>query len=168
MAFVTICGPVLADTVYSGNTLVAKDVGVNLPEVTPQTADLEAMGTLSIPMWQRLEDMETTITKIGADLGLRKMISGNKLAIEVRFVQSVTQADATIREIGCKAFLTLIPKSIPGIELAVGEASENEVSYTTLRYQLYVDGREMWCVDRLSCICRINGVDYGAKIKRYL
>lgn len=166
--FVPICGPVVANTVYSENELVGKDVGVTLPEVTPQTADLEALGTFSVPMWNRLEDMETAITKIGADLGMKKMLSGNKVSMEIRFVQTVTQADATIKNIGCKAFLTLIPKSIPGVELAVGEATENEMTYSTLRYQLYVDGEEMWCVDRLAGICRINGVDYAADIQKYL
>lgn len=168
MAFVDICGPIVANTVYANKGLVAKDVGVTLPEVAPQTADIEAMGTMSIPMWNRLEDMETAITKIGVDKGLGKMIKGEKLAIEVRFVQSVTLADGTIKNVGCKAFLSLIPKVIPGIELAVGEPTENEVTATTLRYQLYVDGKELWCIDRLAGICRIGGKDYGAAIQKLL
>lgn len=168
MAFLNICGPILANTVYADNVLVAKDVSVTLPEVAPMTADIEAMGTMSIPMWQRIEDMETAITKIGIDKGLGRMIKGSKIAIEVRFVQQITLADGNTKEVGCKAFLTLLPKVIPGIELAVGEASENEVTATTIRYQLYADGEEMWCIDRLSSICRIGGTDYGAAIQKYL
>lgn len=168
MAFINICGPVEANTVYADKELVAKDTSVTLPEVAPMTADIEAMGTMSIPMWNRLEDMETSITKIGIDKGLGKMIRAEKVAIEVRFVQKVTLADGTIKDVGCKAFLTLLPKVIPGIELAVGEASENEVTSTTLRYQLYADGEEMWCIDRLAGICRIGGKDYGAAIQKYL
>lgn len=166
--FVPIYGPVVANTVYSENELVGKDVGITLPEVTPQTVELEAMGPAEVPMWNRLENMETAITKIGADLGMKKMLGGNKVSMEIRFVQTVAQADATIKNVGCKAFLTLISKSIPGIELVVGEATENEMTYTTMRYQLYVDGEEMWCVDKFAGICRIDGVDYAADIQKYL
>lgn len=42
-------GPILADTVYIGGTLVAKDVTIALPAVTPVTADFKAMGTYTAP-----------------------------------------------------------------------------------------------------------------------
>ena len=42
-------GPILADTVYIGGTLVAKDVTISLPAVTPVTADFKAMGTYTAP-----------------------------------------------------------------------------------------------------------------------
>lgn len=61
----------VANTAYVDNTLVARDVAITLPEVTPQTSDTQAMGTLSLPIWQLLENMELAITKIGLDLGLR-------------------------------------------------------------------------------------------------
>lgn len=168
MAFLNICGPIIADTVYVDKTLVAKDVAVTLPEITPQTADIEAMGTMSIPIWNRLEDMETAITKIGLDNGLKKLVKAEKIAVEVRFMQKVTLSNGTMKNVGCKAFLTLLPKMIPGIEIAVGEPSENEVTATTIRYQLFVEGKEAWCIDRLATICRIGGKDYTASIKKYL
>lgn len=70
MAFVNVTGPVVAETVYANNKLVAKDVELTLPAVTPTTADVQAMGTMSIPIPQLLENMELSITKIGTDLGL--------------------------------------------------------------------------------------------------
>lgn len=44
MPFVPITGPIVADTVYANNALVAKDVGATFPEVTPITADLQVDG----------------------------------------------------------------------------------------------------------------------------
>lgn len=41
-------GPILADTVYIGGTLVAKDVTISLPAVTPVTADFKAMKIMRI------------------------------------------------------------------------------------------------------------------------
>ena len=63
-------GPILADTVYIGGTLVAKDVTISLPAVTPVTADFKAMGTYTAPILGQIEAMEASITKIGIDLGL--------------------------------------------------------------------------------------------------
>lgn len=162
--FMNICGPVVADTVYAGGGLVAKDVVVTLPEVTPMTADIQAMGTHTIPIWQMLENMELAITKIGLDNGLRAMITPEPLALELRFVQNVTDANGASKAAGCKAFMRGVPSKIPGFGVTPGEASENEVTYNLTRYQLFVDGQEMFLIDRLAGIVRINGKDYMGAI----
>lgn len=159
--FVNICGPVVADSVYSENKLVARDVSITLPEVAPQTADLPAMGTMSMPIWQLIENMETAITKVGADMGLTNLIKPDMKPLEFRWVQTVTDANGTTKNVGCKAFIKGIPTKIPGIGVAVGEASENEVTIMTVRYSLVVDGEEMFLIDRLAGIVRIGGKDYA-------
>lgn len=168
MAFVPITGPIVADTVYINNTLVAKDVGATFPEVTPITADLQVMGTLSIPIWQLLEDMEASITKVGTDMGLSKMVVAETVNAEFRWVHTSTDANGNTKNVGCKAFFKMIPKLIPGTEFAVGEASENEVTFTVLRYQVFIDGQEAWLIDRLSGIVRINGNDYSSNVNSML
>ena len=64
-----IKGPVVADTVYSGGVLVAKDVTFTLPGIEFLTADVQAMGNLTVPLIGLLENMELAITKIGVDMG---------------------------------------------------------------------------------------------------
>lgn len=161
-------GAIVADTLYVASELTARDVTMTLPEITPQTADVEAMGVMSLPIWQRLEDMETSINKIGIDLGFRNMIGGDKLPIEARFVQQTVTPNGTTKNVGCKAFLSCIPKSIPGLEITPGEALENEITFATTRYQLFADGVEMFLIDRIAGICRINGVDYTKNMSKYL
>ena len=159
--FVNICGPVIGVTVYSGNKLVARDTAITLPEITPVTADLQAMGTFSLPIWQLLENMETAITSIGVDMGLRELIKPDMKPLEFRWVQTVTDANGTTKNVGCKAFIKGIPNKIPGIGLTVGEASENETTIATTRYNLFVEGQEMFLVDRLAGIVRIAGKNYA-------
>ena len=159
--FVNICGPVIGTTVYSNGKLVARDTAITLPEITPVTADLAAMGTFSLPIWQLLENLETAITKIGADMGLRELITPDMKPLEFRWVQTVTDANGTTRNVGCKAFIKGIPNKIPGIGVTVGEASENETTIATTRYNLFVDGAEMFLVDRLAGIVRIAGKNYA-------
>lgn len=159
--FVNICGPVVADTAYCDGQLVARDVSLSLPEVTPMTADLAVMGTLSMPIWQLIENMEATITKIGVDLGLRSLIKPDMKPLEYRWAQTVTDASGITKNVGCKAFLRGIPLKIPGIGVEVGSASEGEVSFSLIRYNLFVDGQEMFLIDRLAGKVRIDGKDYA-------
>lgn len=166
--FVNICGPVVADTTYCESKLVARDVAITLPEVAPMTADLAMMGTFSMPIWQLIEHMETSITKIGADLGLRELIKPDMKQIEHRWVQSVTDANGNVRNVGCKAFIKGIPNKIPGLGLEVGSASEGEVTIAVTRYALFVDGEEMFLIDRLAGIVRIGGKDYAGDISSML
>lgn len=159
--FVPICGPFSADTVYDGTTLVARDVAVTLPEVAAVTYEIQAMGAMTMPDWSRVEHMETAITKIGVDKGLASMSKPGKKELEFRGVQSVTDANGNTKNLGVKAFITGHSTKIPGISVSVGDPSENELTYATTRYQLFVDNEEMWCIDRLAGICRIAGVDYA-------
>lgn len=159
--FVPICGPFSADTVYCDGDLKARDVGVTLPEVAAVTYEIQAMGTMTKPDWSRIEHMETAITKIGVDKGLASMTKPGKRELEFRGVQQVTDANGNTKNVGVKAFITGESTKIPGIGVAVGDPSESELAYSTSRYQLFVDGEEMWCIDRLAGICRIDGVDYA-------
>jgi len=159
--FVNICGPVIGTTAYSDGKLVARDTAITLPEVTPLTADLQAMGTFSLPIWQLIENLETAITKIGVDLGLRSLIKPDMKPLEFRWVQTVTDANGVTKNVGCKAFIKGIPNKIPGIGVTVGEASENECTIATTRCNLFVDGKEMFLIDRLAGVVRIDGKDYA-------
>ena len=159
--FVPINGPVVANTAYSDGKLVGRDVSITLPEVTPQTADLAAMGTMTMPIWQLLENMETAITKIGVDKGLTALVKPDMKPLEFRWVQTVTDANGNNKNVGCKAFIRGIPNKIPGIGAVIGEGGENEVTIMTTRYNLFVDGEEMFLIDRLAGIVRIDGKDYA-------
>ena len=159
--FVPISGPVVADTYYVDGKLVARDVAITLAEVAPMTAELAAMGTFELPVWQLIEHMENTITKIGLDKGLRSALTPEMKSHEARWVQTITDANGNTRNVGCKAFLKAVPANLPEIGLEIGSPSEHEIRLATTRYQLMVDGEEMWLIDRLAGIVRINGKNYA-------
>lgn len=159
--FVPICGPFAADTVYDGGQLVARDVAVTLPEVAAVTYDIQAMGTMTMPDWSRVAHMETAVTKIGVDKGLASMSKPGVKNLEFRGVQPVTDANGNVKNVGVKAFIKGYSNKIPSIGVSVGDPSEGELTYATTRYQLFVDGQEMWCIDRLAGICRIAGKEYA-------
>ena len=109
-------GAVVADTVYDSGVLTAKDTSFTLPAISQMTADLNAMGTMTVPIVGLLENMELSITKIGEDKGLGKMSKLDKHSFEFRWVQNVVKADGSTSPEGCKAFVrTFPPTALPGI-----------------------------------------------------
>ena len=166
--FVETSGPIAANTTYCENKLVAKDVEFSLPEITAMTADIEAMGTMSLPIWSRIEDLEYSITKIGVDMGLAALIEPKQKTLEHRWVQSQITADGNTKTVGCKAFLRGIPKTLPSVAVKNGESLELEVPFTVTRYQLFFDGKEVLLIDKLTGDLRVNGKDYSSGIRSLL
>ena len=163
-----IQGPVVADTVYSDGVLVAKDVAFTLPGIEFLTADVQAMGNLTVPLIGLLENMELAITKIGVDMGLSRLSKLEKQNIEFRWVQNVVKSDGSQKNEGCKAFVRTLPGALPELGVEVGSATEAENTYNVTRQQIYTNGTEYMCVDRLSQILRINGKDYMSEISNLL
>lgn len=163
-----IKGPVVADTVYADNVLVAKDTSFTLPGLEFMTADVQAMGNMTVPLIGLLENMELAITKIGIDNGLGRMNRLQKQNFEFRWVQNVVKSDGSTSVEGCKAFVRTMPGAISEIGVEVASAPENENTYNVTRMQVYANGEEIICVDRLSQILRVNGVDYMSKINNLL
>lgn len=159
---------VLADTMYVDKVKAAEDVSFELPSIALQTADVAAMGTLSLPIIGLLDDMTMTITKVGVDKGFGSMNKLKKMSVEFRWVQDKVNASGIVSHVGCKAFLNVIPKEIPAVSVEPGSSTELGTTYTVTRYQLYVDGSEVILVDRLNQILKINGTDYMADIKKLL
>ena len=168
MAFLNINGPIVADTAYCENVLVAKDVEFTLPEVAPVMADVEAMGTMSLPIWARLDNMEMSITKIGLDKGLASLLTPNLKPLEFRFPQENVDQNGKTKTVACKAFVKGTPTTIPGIGVVPGEAVSSEVPIMVTRYQLFVDGKELFLIDRLAGVVKINGKDYASEVQSTL
>ena len=168
MAWMDKKNAVVADTCYCDNKLVAQDVSLTLPAVTFMTTEVNAMGTMEVVLAGMIEAMETAITKIGIDTGLGKMLTPVKHSYEFRWVQNVLKSNGDTKPEGCKAFITGVPKGIPSAGVELGSPIENEVPIATSRYQLFVGGKEICCIDRINGICRINGTDYYKKIKSLL
>ena len=163
-----IKGPVVADTVYADNQLVAKDTAFTLPGIEFLTADVQAMGNMTVPLIGLLENMELAITKIGIDNGLSRMNRLQKQNFEFRWVQNVVKSDGSQSVEGCKAFVRTMPGAFPETGVEIGSAPEQENTYNVTRMQIYANGVEVVCVDRLSQILRINGADYMSQINNLL
>lgn len=161
-------GTILGVTVYVDGKLVAEDVTVSLPEITPKTQTYPGMGDIELPL-PLIEAMEASVTKIGFDKGLINLLTPEKRKFEFRWAQSVIKTDGTQEVEGCKAFVTGVPKTIfPGGDIAPGENWEGAIPIAVTRYQLYVDGEEKILVDKLKNQLKVNGKDYAKNITNLL
>ena len=161
-------GTIVGVTAYVGNTLVAEDVTISLPEITPKTQTFNAMGEIELPL-PLIETMEATVNKVGIDKGFIKLIVPEKRKFEFRWVQTKVKNDGTQEMEGCKAFITGIPKTIfPGGDIAPGENYEGAIAIAVTRFQLYVNGEEKVLIDKLKGQLSIDGKDYAKGIKNLL
>ena len=153
MANLNLKGPFLATKVLCDKEVIAEDVKFTLPEVAFKTVEHQAL------------EHEAGITYIGFNKGLYKMLGLENKTFEFRFVQHETKKSGEQKNIGCKAFIKGIAKGIPGGDLEIGSSFEGAVTIAVLRYQLYVDGKEVVLIDKLKGILKINGKDYAKSIK---
>lgn len=162
-------GPVEGISVYSDNEIVANDCNVTLPEITFATADVSAMGTMSLPLASVIEDMETSITKVGIDKNLVKITAPGSHSLEYRWVQDEIGTDGATKAVGCKAFMNVVPVTIhPGASLEIGSSAENDLTFKVTRYKLVVDGEVLILIDRLAHKLEVNGKDYTTSYNKYL
>lgn len=166
--WIDISSSIVASTLYSDGTLAARNVTATLPSITPLTAELKAGGTIEAPITGQVEAMELAITFAGADEGMKRACTWGAHELELRWVQDAMDNEGAVRQVGCKAFFKAYPKEIGGIAVTPGEASENEFTFGVVRYQLFVDGDEYWCVDQLNSIFKFNGTDYASGIAALL
>lgn len=156
----------LADKLLLNNTEIGRDWPMALPGITFQTIDMVAMGTQSFPIPFLLDAMEASVTSQGINANTGLLSEGGDF--EARFAQMAVNRFGGKRLYGCKAFFHGEPLTIPGFELNMGEATENEFTYAITKYRLLVDGKEMLNIDRVNNIIVLNGKDYSKEIEQYL
>jgi phage tail tube protein FII len=161
-------GTVVGVTAYVDDVLVAEDVTISLPEITPKTQTFNAMGEVEFPL-PLIEAMEATVNKVGIDKGFIRLLTPKKRKFEFRWVQTVVKNDGSQEVEGCKAFITGIPKTFfPGGDIAPGENYEGAIPIAVTRFQLYVDGEETTLIDKLKGQIKIDGEDYAKSINNLL
>lgn len=161
-------GAVAGATAYADNQKVAEEVAFSLPGINFATAEVKAMGNMSVPIIGVLENMEMTVTKVGIDMGFSRLSRLKTQNLEFRWAQNVIDKDGGIKVEGCKAFVRTLPGNIPEIGVEPGNPIEGELTYGVTRIQVFVDGKEIFLADRLSQILRVDGVDHMKAITSLL
>lgn len=157
---------VLADTWLINKKLAGEGVTVTLPSIEWLTQSIKAGGNIDIPLIGMTDALDCNVTTDGGVLV--SAIKPGLKSHEFRWAKEIVQKDGTTKTVGCKAFLKMMSKNIPEQAVEEQEAMESSYDYSVSRYQLYEDGKEKFLYDKLAGTLRIDGKDYGKKIKNLL
>lgn len=98
-----------------------------------------------------------------------KLMTPEKHQIDLRVAEQYWNTVAAAKEVQAdKYVMVVVPKSTSPGQIAPASASSASGQYTVYRYEAYKDGKELWKIDPANQICRINGVDYMAPIRKAL
>ena len=169
MNFQALKAECIATSVYASGVYGGRNLKVTLPEVTPQTIEVNAAGgKLELPIWQQLAAMEASISKEGLDKSFLEAIKPEAFDLIINIVQKSVDADGTAAYEHVKVFMRVIPKGIPGMDITPGEQGEKQISFTVLSYQLSVDGTTYLHIDVVKGKCEVNGKDYMSEVNSML
>lgn len=167
-------GAIKGCTVYAAPNGVASktpaciDASVKLPQLSFPTNTIQAMGDFDIPDQTRLDAMTCTISVEAGVESNELMQSGNASYI-IRWGQEVTNPDGTIGLEKWQAFVSGIVASSPAPSLEVGQSGTSDITINVSRYRLvHNDVNELYAIDRIAGILRINGEDLRAPLNDIL
>jgi len=64
--------------------------------------------------------------------------------------------------------MKVLPLSLSPGKLEKNKPQDSELEFTVTYYKLEVDGKVIYEVDPLNCVCVVNGKDYLADVRRNL
>lgn len=167
-------GAIKGCTVYAAPNGVASktpaciDSSVTLPQVSFPTNTIQAMGGFDIPDQTRIEPMTCTI---GVEAGVEsnELIQSGNASYIIRWGQEVTKPDGTIGLDKWEAFVSGVVASSPAPSLEVGQSGTSDITINVSRYRLvYNDVNELYAIDRIAGILRINGKNLRAPLDAIL
>ena len=155
---------IVADKFLCDGEEIAYDVSFTLPAIELSTADIQAMGTFSVPLVGLMEDMETSITHVGSQKAEAKFNKFGTHNFEFRWVQPAIKETGEVAYESCKAFVKIMPSSTGETGVEMGSGTEIEGTYKTISYRKIVDGEEVYYVDRFAKVFKIGGEDLYSQI----
>lgn len=159
---------VVGATMYKDNKKIEDDVEFTTPEVAFTTVEVQGLGTIEVPIYSMTDNLQLEVTKNGIDSNIVQHITPGINKFEFRWVQNFVTQSGTQSHKGCKMFVNAMPISIPGLGVKKGEATERTHTFNCTRMQIFVSGKELCLIDKLSNIMRVNGKDYTTDINKLL
>ena len=127
------------------------------------------LGSVDVPVMAQIDPMDVTINFNGYADEAANLRAPGRHSITLR--PAVQREDAVAGEllaVGEKHVMVIVPKTLSGPTIAPATHRESAL-VASVRYWLYeVDNKQIHEIDVMNHIFRINGVDYGAAIRRAL
>lgn len=134
-----------------------------LPDVNPVLAEHKSMAMIGKAEFTAgFDKMEATLKfnalSEAATLYCADFYTARTLTIRGSLEKYVADA-GKVAEVPLVAILRGQFKKIPGLGLKQQDNPDTDTAFTVTGYELYVDGAELFSIDVLAMIYRVNGVD---------
>ena len=157
---------------YEDVTRFVGVAAVQLPSINQIIATITGAGiagNLEVPISGQLEAMEVGIKFNGYTADVARLRSPGRHNIELRpAVQHEDTVDAEIVVAAEKHVMVIVPKGLSGANIAPATQRESSLTGAVRYWAHYIDGVQIHEIDVLNHIFIINGIDYGAPVRRAL
>lgn len=162
-------GSILADSVYIGSVLLGNNATIELPEVMPADAEVNAVsGRVNLPNFNDLDPMECTVTVQGVRSDVLATLTPEPHDLIANILQHSATPTGETRAEHIKVYLRVIPRGVPSISATYGEVVDFAQPFVVHSYRVTVDGRTFLHVDPVNGIVEMNGTNYAKKVTSLL
>lgn len=155
---------ITAGTAYlDGNSMLGKVETFTMPEVATKTAEYITAGMIApfdLPVGFEKMEASVKFKSIFPDDFVRLYDIYTSFDLQVREAREIWENNKLIRTDGVLTSMTVMTKKLPiKHEIAQGKRTEHEASFNVYRIKQSVNGRELFEIDVMNNIYRVNGVD---------
>lgn len=161
-------GSTVGSTLWVDGKLIAENADADFGEVEFETEEIDAFGKISIPIYSRPGEIKPKFTLKETGINLAKAITPGFHKFEYRWMDTTIAATGTALEIEKKAFFFGWPTKLPGVSPKNGERPENEVEISAAQYDLFVAGKQLWSIGKLTHVGIVNGIPITDALTAFL
>ncbi len=159
--------PILVDRLLIDDIDFEDSVKITFPEIKWKEATLTGCGIggdVTIPLVGNSEAMSATVDMRSFNNKNSVLLEPGPHILESRFNRNVTTNDGTVFKAGSKVFMTVLNTSVnPGSVQRANELGAS-ATFSVLRYRYIEDGQELFLIDPLNGILKVNRKNYSNDI----
>lgn len=160
-------------TLYNAKNhkLIARDCKIELPDLTPVTAEIQAAGKMKVPDPVQYEDITVKITIPGHSDDIEELTPAvnEELSLEARWSNKyVDTKTRRKKQAAHKVFMRGDITKYPGDKLEVATVTENEYEMSLSFFCRMKDSKTVDLIDRYNLEVIVNGKNLYAPINALL
>jgi hypothetical protein len=126
-------------------------------------------GDIEVPVPGQYDPMDMTMNFRMFSKGVAKLREPRRHTLDLRVAEYCEDpVTGTMKIPNVKHVMVVIPKSSTGGTVAPASPNEKSVVVSVRHWATYIDGEEVEVFDPINGINIINGVDYGAPVRKAL
>ena len=145
---------------------------VTLPEISNMTQEIQGAGiagTTTASIMGHVQAMTMTLNFRTVTESAIRLFEQRRHTIEVRVAQQSRNSSTGVLEVeGVKYVITITPTKLAPGNVTPASPADASGEYAVDYYAGYMNGEQLFEVDQLNYIFKVNGTDYLAEVRKAL